>query len=107
MNADWQHLWSAAGSEAQRRFRTATPRAAHRIRRAYGKAVSPLRSATPFQMRLVSSQTTSHAGTMREKSPPWPHAPMHRLSQTGTYFVTSATNQKAHLPDEFDVSPER
>ena len=83
------------------------PRAAHRIRRAYGKAVSPLGSASPFQMRLVSSQTTSHAGTMREKSPPWPHAPMHRLSQTGTYFVTSATNQKAHLPDEFDVSPER
>ena len=30
----------------------------------------------------------------REKS--WPHAPTHRLSESGTYFVTGATYQKAH-----------
>ena len=26
----------------------------------------------------------------------WPHAPTHRLSESGTYFVTGATYQKAH-----------
>ncbi len=30
----------------------------------------------------------------REKS--WPHAPTHRLSESGTYFVTGATYRKAH-----------
>jgi putative transposase len=28
--------------------------------------------------------------------PDWPHAPVHRLSETGTYMVTGATYQKAH-----------
>lgn len=28
---------------------------------------------------------------------PWPHAPVHRLSECGTYFVTAATYGKAHL----------
>jgi putative transposase len=27
---------------------------------------------------------------------PWPHAPTHRLSEAGTYFVTAATYFKAH-----------
>src|SRR3954469_21830350 len=27
---------------------------------------------------------------------PWPHAPSHRLAETGTYFVTAATYQKTH-----------
>lgn len=27
----------------------------------------------------------------------WPHAPVHRLSETGTYFVTASTLGKAHL----------
>jgi putative transposase len=27
---------------------------------------------------------------------PWPHAPEHRLSVRGTYFVTAATYQRAH-----------
>ena len=26
----------------------------------------------------------------------WPHAPIHRLGQTGAYILTSATYQKAH-----------
>jgi putative transposase len=31
-------------------------------------------------------------------SPPiaWPHAPTHRLTERGTYFVTAATYLKAH-----------
>jgi putative transposase len=27
---------------------------------------------------------------------PWPHAPVHQLSEGGTYFVTGSTYQKAH-----------
>jgi putative transposase len=27
---------------------------------------------------------------------PWPHAPTHQLSQSGTYFVTAGTYQKVH-----------
>jgi putative transposase len=27
----------------------------------------------------------------------WPHAPVHRLSQCGTYFVTASTYNKQHL----------
>lgn len=27
---------------------------------------------------------------------PWPHAPLHRLSERGTYFVTAGTYRKAH-----------
>ncbi len=33
---------------------------------------------------------------MPDESPPWPHAPTHRLAATGTYFVTAATYGKAH-----------
>ena len=28
--------------------------------------------------------------------PDWPHAPVHRLSETGAYMITGATYQKAH-----------
>jgi REP-associated tyrosine transposase len=28
---------------------------------------------------------------------PWPHAPLHQLSQSGTYFVTASTYQKEHF----------
>ena len=33
---------------------------------------------------------------MQELRPPWPHAPLHQLSNRGTYFVTAATYLKAH-----------
>jgi putative transposase len=33
---------------------------------------------------------------MPERKTPWPHAPVHALSERGTYFVTSATYQKNH-----------
>jgi putative transposase len=43
-----------------------------------GKAPSPLRSA----------------GALHKT--PWPHAPLHQLSQSGTYFVTAGTYLKQH-----------
>jgi putative transposase len=46
--------------------------------------------------RLVSQHDTAHSLDVPEKSPSWPHAPMHRLCESGTYFVTAATYQKAH-----------
>ena len=33
---------------------------------------------------------------MSEPKTTWPHAPTHQLSQSGTYFVTGATYEKAH-----------
>jgi len=33
---------------------------------------------------------------MPEKPIPWPHAPEHRLSVRGTYFVTAGTYLKQH-----------
>jgi putative transposase len=33
---------------------------------------------------------------MSERTPAWPHAPTHQLSQAGTYFVTCGTYLKAH-----------
>ena len=43
------------------------------------KAPSPLRSA----------------GALHKT--PWPHAPLHHLSQSGTYFLTVGTYRKQHL----------
>jgi hypothetical protein len=31
-----------------------------------------------------------------ERHTPWPHAPLHQLSQRGTYFVTAGTHLKLH-----------
>jgi putative transposase len=33
---------------------------------------------------------------MPSNIPAWPHAPVHRLGEAGTYLVTAATYQKAH-----------
>ena len=33
---------------------------------------------------------------MPKPETPWPHAPTHRLGETGTYFVTAATYRKEH-----------
>lgn len=49
------------------------------VRSARFKAPSPLRSA----------------GALHRETP-WPHAPLHQLSDRGTYFVTAGTYQKAH-----------
>jgi putative transposase len=41
----------------------------------------------------------------RGSHPDWPHAPLHRLSEQGTYIVTAGTHQKQHIfrgPDRLD-----
>lgn len=37
-----------------------------------------------------------HSYPMPKPAPPWPHAPVHQLSENGTYFVTAGTYFKAH-----------
>ena len=37
-----------------------------------------------------------HRSIMEERIP-WPHAPVHRLSLAGTYFVTASTYHREHL----------
>jgi putative transposase len=48
--------------------------------------------------RLQAADRTapSHADTQRDVHLDWPHAPPHRLSAHGTYFVTAGTYQRVH-----------
>jgi putative transposase len=39
----------------------------------------------------------SQNGSKLPYSTSWPHAPLHRLSESGTYFVTAGTYQKQHF----------
>src|SRR5438270_917334 len=52
---------------------------------------------TPYKkMCLPRFFRNFHSAVMSESSPDWPRAPVHRLSQSGTYFVTVGTYTKAH-----------
>jgi len=42
----------------------------------------------------AARQSAAHRGALHK--PPWPHAPLHRLSEQGTYFVTAGTYRKFH-----------
>jgi len=46
--------------------------------------------------RFTSAAAVGTLQSLPEPKTPWPHAPTHQLTQRGTYFVTSATYQKAH-----------
>ena len=50
----------------------------------------------PHSKTLASERNPKHFSVVPEKSSPWPHAPVHRLFNDGTYFVTAVTYQKAH-----------
>ena len=43
---------------------------------------------------MVSVKTTDK--TTAPKTIPWPHAPLHRLADSGTYFLTASTYKKLH-----------
>ena len=55
-------------------------------------------SAWLAQRMAELARTTSQA-TTSTATQDWPHAPLHRLSEQGTYMVTSGTLGKAHLFD--------
>jgi putative transposase len=94
-------FWSAAGSEAPRRFaiREMYPCCIGlffgRIR---AKSVSALRSATALHIenRVAASSFGWLESIMPERTPSWPHAPTHQLAEAGTFFVTAATYGKVH-----------
>jgi putative transposase len=44
-------------------------------------------------MRVIPARTDS---AMDPSSPPWPHAPTHKLGPAGTFFVTASTLHHAH-----------
>jgi putative transposase len=55
------------------------------------------RSAAAFaRFQLCNQSGERHFLLMPEPKTPWPHAPTHRLSEHGTYCVTSSTYDKQH-----------
>jgi len=50
------------------------------------------REPAPPQGKALSLQPS--AGALHKT--PWPHAPLHQLAESGTYFVTAGTYQKQH-----------
>ncbi len=60
------------------------------------------RSTPPVETEIVASATSAPVTSARN----WPHAPLHRLSEHGTYIVTAGTLQKEHLfrgPERLDL----
>jgi len=60
--------------------------------------------ASPASFSLKAVPTKDLASDLPHKD--WPHAPVHRLSQHGIYFVTAGTLHKGHLfdtPDKRDL----
>jgi putative transposase len=59
------------------------------------------------EVEAFLTRLSDDAPVVREARPEverdWPHAPLHRLSEQGTYMVTAATHDKAH----FFRGPER
>jgi putative transposase len=48
----------------------------------------------PTPAKTTAPSPLRSAGALHKT--PWPHAPLHQLSQSGTYFVTVGTYQKQH-----------
>src|SRR4249920_1099867 len=57
-------------------------------------------SPSSFSLKSVTTRN------LASEAPPkdWPHAPVHRLSEHGIYFITAGTLHKEHL---FDTSAKR
>jgi putative transposase len=58
----------------------------------------PLAAAALDQLQRPAIATGSAPVPAPAKD--WPHAPLHRLSENGTYMVTTSTYKKAHLFDD-------
>jgi hypothetical protein len=51
---------------------------------------------TPTWKIVVFQCSDDHSDSMPTPETPWPHAPTHQLSESGTYFVTAGTYLKDH-----------
>jgi len=52
-------------------------------------------AAAPAPPAAKAPSSLRSAGALHKT--PWPHAPLHQLSESGTYFVTAGTLHKQHL----------
>jgi putative transposase len=52
--------------------------------------------STSNNQRLAAQVTRAKSGNELPHSKDWPHAPLHRLSEHGTYIVTAGTLHKEH-----------
>lgn len=55
-----------------------------------------MENAERVLITLPGPSTVPSFHAMAESRMPWPHAPVHQLSQRGTYFVTGSTYRKDH-----------
>src|SRR5258706_16300051 len=61
-----------------------------------GKAVSCYRSPNQSRTELEFRCDNSYLLLMPDPHTPWPHAPLHRLTEQGVYFVTCGTYLRQH-----------
>ena len=54
------------------------------------------RRQVPIHFSLGNIAPAFHLFAVPENEIPWPHAPVHRLSEAGTYFITAGTYGKLH-----------
>src|ERR1051325_166425 len=62
---------------------------------------SPIPSEQESSAPTTFHLTSKSAVDLKSQAPPkdWPHAPVHRLSENGVYFVTAGTLYKRHFFD--------
>jgi hypothetical protein len=65
-------------------------------------------ASTTDQQKLAAqvADATRESGDESPQSKDWPHAPLHRLDERGTYIVTAGTLHKQHWfrgPDRLDL----
>lgn len=66
----------------------------------------PASEATSAAQRLAAQVAGAKSGNELPHSKDWPHAPVHRLSEHGTYIVTAGTLHKKHWfrgPERLDL----
>src|SRR5262245_53404499 len=68
------------------------------IERVINLPASQLAAVAAFlQLNIDSEDLISPAPAVPEATSVWPHAPLHRLSEHGTFIVTAGTYEKEHL----------
>jgi putative transposase len=63
-----------------------------------------MENASDFGVRRYDAALTNHEILVEVKD--WPHAPVHRLDESGVYMVTASTYQKNHFfnaPDRMEI----
>ena len=59
--------------------------------------LSPLSAGDSSPSESESAPAFTSAASLHQPTKPWPHAPVHKLTDYGVYFVTAGTLNKLHL----------